>query len=85
MSKFGTSQSVLRKEDIRFLKGEGRYMEDVTPSGAAHAVFFRSPVAHARIAALDVAEAAAAPGVLVRMGFSSGAGVLLPRDRLLPR
>ncbi len=64
MSKFGTSQSVLRKEDIRFLNGTGRYLDDARPAGAAHAVFLRSPVAHGRITALDTAEAAAAPGVL---------------------
>jgi carbon-monoxide dehydrogenase large subunit len=64
MSKFGTAKSVLRKEDVRFLTGQGRYLDDVAPDGAAHAVFFRSPVAHARIASLDVAEAKAAPGVV---------------------
>ena len=64
MSKFGTSKSVPRKEDVRFLTGKGRYLDDVAPEGAAHAVFLRSPVAHARIVSLDVAEAAAAPGVL---------------------
>ena len=64
MTKFGTSQSVPRKEDVRFLTGQGRYLDDTAPEGAAHAVFFRSPTAHARIAALDVAAAAAAPGVL---------------------
>jgi carbon-monoxide dehydrogenase large subunit len=64
MTKFGTSQSVARKEDVRFLTGRGRFMEETVPEGAAIAMFFRSPVAHARIAALDVAEAAAAPGVV---------------------
>ncbi len=64
MSKFGTSQSVPRKEDVRFLLGEGHYLDDVAPEGAAHAVFFRSPVAHARITGLDVSDAKAAPGVL---------------------
>ena len=46
--KFGISQSVPRKEDVRFLRGEGRYMEDALPEGAAHAVFVRSPVAQRR-------------------------------------
>ena len=41
--KFGTSQSVLRKEDVRFLTGAGRYIDDAVPEGALHAVFFRSP------------------------------------------
>ena len=54
-SKFGTSQSVLRKEDGRFLTGEGRFLDDAAPEGALHAVFLRSPVAHAR-RALDRRE-----------------------------
>jgi carbon-monoxide dehydrogenase large subunit len=64
MSKFGVSQSVRRKEDLRFLTGHGRYLDDVAPAGALHAAFFRSPVAHGRIVALDVSAAAAAPGVV---------------------
>ena len=64
MSKFGTSQSVLRKEDLRFLTGTGTYLDDARPQGAAHAVFLRSPVAHGRITALDTSDAADAPGVL---------------------
>ena len=64
MSKFGTSQSVLRKEDVRFLTGTGRYLDEARPGGAAHAVFLRSPVAHGRITTLDTTAAAAAPGVL---------------------
>ena len=41
--KFGVSQSVPRKEDVRFLTGRGRYMEDGLPDGVLHAVFVRSP------------------------------------------
>ncbi len=63
MTKFGVSQSVRRKEDVRFLTGAGRYIDDVAPRGALHAAFFRSPLAHARIVSLDVSEAAAMPGV----------------------
>ena len=77
MSKFGTSQSVPRKEDVRFLTGKGRYMEEATPAGAAHAVFLRSPVAHGRITALDVGEAAAAPGVLAVYVAADLAGGLI--------
>jgi aerobic carbon-monoxide dehydrogenase large subunit len=62
--KFGTGQNVPRREDVRFLTGQGRYLDDTVPESALHAAFLRSPVAHARIAALDVAEATAAPGVL---------------------
>ena len=63
MDKFGKSQPVRRFEDQRFLTGEGRYVDDITPDGALHAFVLRSPVAHARIRTLDVSEAAAAEGV----------------------
>ncbi len=63
MSKFGISQSALRKEDVRLLKGEGRYVDDITPEGALFAAFFRSPVAHGTISELDVADAREADGV----------------------
>ncbi len=63
MIKFGTSQSVKRSEDVRFLTGAGRYLDDVAPSNAAHAVFFRSPIAHATISLLDVSAAKDEPGV----------------------
>jgi carbon-monoxide dehydrogenase large subunit len=77
MTKFGTSRSVPRKEDVRFLTGQGRYLDDTAPEGTAHAVFFRSPVAHARIAGLDVAPAAAAPGVLAVFTAADLAGKLI--------
>ena len=63
MEKFGRSQSVKRIEDLRFLRGEGQYVDDVAPRDALFAVFFRSPVAHAVITGLDVSEARAAEGV----------------------
>ncbi len=64
MTKFGTSQSVRRTEDVRFLTGHGRYVDDIAPEGAAFVAFVRSPVAHATIASLDVEEARGAEGVL---------------------
>ena len=64
MEKFGKSQSVVRREDQRFLTGEGRYVDDIAPKDAAHAFFFRSPVAHGVIMELDLTEALEAPGVL---------------------
>ncbi len=64
MAKFGLSQSVRRVEDPRLLKGEGRYTDDIAMPGQAHGVVLRSPHAHARITALDTAEARGLPGVL---------------------
>lgn len=63
MTKFGTSQPVRRLEDGRFLTGQGRYVDDLAPRDALVGYVLRSPVAHAEIVALDVAEAAALPGV----------------------
>ena len=63
MTKFGKAQGVGRLEDIRLLTGAGRYVDDIAPKDALHALFFRSSVAHATIDTLDVAEAEAVPGV----------------------
>ncbi|MCH8467724.1 MAG: xanthine dehydrogenase family protein molybdopterin-binding subunit [Roseinatronobacter sp.] len=63
MRAFGTSQGGTRREDFRFLTGQGRYLADILPDDALHAVFLRAPVAHARITALEVDEARAMPGI----------------------
>ena len=60
----GIGVPVPRREDRRFLTGRGQYVSDITLPGELHCVFVRSPHAHARIRALDVAAAASAPGVL---------------------
>ena len=62
MTAFGKHQGG-RIEDIRFLTGQGRYVDDIAPQGALVAAFFRAPVAHARIASLDVSAALEVPGV----------------------
>ncbi|MBO9444397.1 xanthine dehydrogenase family protein molybdopterin-binding subunit [Ruegeria sp. R14_0] len=63
MEKFGRSQPVKRIEDQRFLTGQGCYMDDDVPENALFAAFFRSPVAHGRITALDLDAARQADGV----------------------
>ncbi len=63
MSKFGVSQSVLRKEDARFTTGKGAYVDDNAPEGAKVLTLFRAPVAHAQITSIDTTAAAAADGV----------------------
>ena len=57
-------QSPRRREDARFLTGRGTYIDDLSFDGLVHAVFLRSPHAHARIRAIDTAAARHAPGVL---------------------
>jgi aerobic carbon-monoxide dehydrogenase large subunit len=62
--KFGIGQSVRRTEDIRFVTGQGQYTDDLRFDGECHAVFVRSPHAHARIKSIDTATAKSAPGVV---------------------
>ncbi len=69
MDSFGKSQPVKRVEDVRFVTGHGRYVDDIAPKGALHAYFLRSPVAHATITTLDVSEAKDAPGVHAVLTF----------------
>jgi|1048.fasta_scaffold00173_20 carbon-monoxide dehydrogenase large subunit len=57
-------ESVLRKEDLRFLTGAGQYTDDVKLADMTYAVFVRSPHAHARIRSISKAAALAAPGVI---------------------
>jgi carbon-monoxide dehydrogenase large subunit len=57
-------QPVQRLEDPGLLTGSARFIDDLAPRGAAHAVFLRAPHAHARIEAIDTTAARDAPGVL---------------------
>ena len=57
-------ESVLRKEDVRFLTGAGQYTDDVILQDISYTVFVRSPHAHAVIKKINKAAALAAPGVL---------------------
>jgi carbon-monoxide dehydrogenase large subunit len=52
-----------RVEDLRFLRGRGQYLDDLTRAGEWHAAIVRSPVAHGRIRAIHTAAALAMPGV----------------------
>lgn len=56
--------SVKRREDPRFLRGEGRFVDDVKLAGMLHAAFLRSPHAHARIVSVRTEAAAGMPGVV---------------------
>ena len=64
MSATGIGAPVRRKEDHRFITGQGRYTDDINRPGQAHAYFLRSPHAHATINAIDTKAAAKMPGVL---------------------
>ncbi|MFL5003580.1 MAG: hypothetical protein ACJ8DY_24630, partial [Xanthobacteraceae bacterium] len=54
---------VERLEDLRFLRGRGEYVDDLTRDGLLHAAILRSSVAHGRIRSIDTAAALALPGV----------------------
>ncbi|RUX27683.1 xanthine dehydrogenase family protein molybdopterin-binding subunit [Mesorhizobium sp. M2A.F.Ca.ET.042.01.1.1] len=60
----GVGARVARKEDKRFITGGGRYVDDMVVPGMKHAVFVRSPHAHAQIKKIDVKKAQAMPGVV---------------------
>jgi carbon-monoxide dehydrogenase large subunit len=62
-SKFGVSQGLTRKEDDALIRGNGRYVADIAPAGALHAVLLRSPHAHARFRIADITAARAVRGV----------------------
>ena len=53
-----------RREDPRLITGHGHYIDDFTRTGTAHAMFVRSPFAHARIKSIDITDASKAPGVV---------------------
>ena len=54
---------MLRKEDPRFIRGMGRYVDDIQLTGMLHLAILRSPVAHANIVSIDVTAAQAHPKV----------------------
>jgi carbon-monoxide dehydrogenase large subunit len=54
---------MLRKEDPRFIRGRGRFVDDLQRSGMLHLAILRSPIAHGRIVSVDVTVAEAHPKV----------------------
>ena len=64
MADSGIGAAVRRKEDYRFLTGQGHYTDDINVHGQTYAYFLRSPHAHAKIKRVDAAAAAKSPGVV---------------------
>src|SRR5215472_10925755 len=54
---------VERREDVRFVRGRGQYVDDLRPDGLLHAVILRSSVAHGRIRSVDASAARKIDGV----------------------
>src|SRR5499427_9798968 len=71
-------RSILRREDKRLLTGGSQFIADLVLPNMLHAVFVRSPVAHARIRSVDLSRAAAAPGVVLTLGGAELAQLLPP-------
>ena len=71
-------RSLTRREDQRLLTGRGFYIADLTLPSMLHAAFVRSGAAHARIRAIDLAAAKAAPGVVYALSGIELARLLPP-------
>jgi len=63
-----------RREDLRFLTGQGRYLDDLAFDGVTYAVVLRAPHAHAEIRAIDTAAAKRMPGVLAVLTAADAEG-----------
>ncbi len=68
-----------RREDARFVTGHGQYLDDLRFAKVVHAVFLRSPHAHAGIVSIDTTEASRATGVVAILTAKDAAA-----DGLLP-
>ena len=60
----GMGTSLLRKEDARFIRGQGNYVDDIQLPGMLFGALVRSPYAHARIKSINKEKALACPGVV---------------------
>ena len=71
-----------RAEDPRLLSGGGAYLDDLHPAGCLHAIFVRSPHAHARVLGVESGAALAMRGVCAAL---SGADLMGKVGPLAPR
>ncbi|HEY6996167.1 MAG TPA: xanthine dehydrogenase family protein molybdopterin-binding subunit [Xanthobacteraceae bacterium] len=71
-------RSIPRREDRRLLTGRGQFIADLELPSMLHAAFVRSPVAHARINAVDLSRALALPGVVYALSGIDLARLLPP-------
>ena len=76
-----TSRSIPRVEDDRLLRGAARFVDDIDVPGALHAMFVRSPMAHARLRGIDVHKARELPGVCAVL-TSADLRSVLARERI---
>jgi carbon-monoxide dehydrogenase large subunit len=83
MAYIGTS--VKRLEDPELLRGTATFVGDIRRPGMVHAVVVRSPLAHARILAVDTEQALAQPGVVAVLTAADVKDVGIIPMRLAPR
>ena len=76
------SAGMKRKEDPRFIRGQGNYVDDVKLPGMLHGAALRSPLAHARIVSIDTSAALQHPKVraVITGKDLEGAGARLDAD-----
>ena len=67
-------QPLRRREDLKFLTGKGRYVDDIRIPGMLYLAILRSPHAHALITGIDLSEARTAPGVRLALSGADLAG-----------
>ena len=67
-------KSIKRREDARFLKGAGKYTDDIKLPKMTHSAFVRSPYAHAKILSVDTSAAENAVGVVAIFTGQDGCG-----------
>jgi len=75
--KGNIGESIRRKEDDRFIRGRGNYLDDIALPGMLHMSIHRSPFAHARIKSINTEAASAVPGVIAVV-----TGALLAQHKL---
>src|SRR5256885_9699314 len=75
--KGNIGDSIRRKEDDRFIRGRGNYLDDIALPGMLHMSIQRSPFAHARIRSISTDAAQAVPGVVAVV-----TGALLAQHKL---
>jgi carbon-monoxide dehydrogenase large subunit len=81
MTRIKIGETPKRSEDIRFLTGMGRYVDDLAFDNLAQAFILRSPHAHARLLAIDTAGAMDCPGVLaILTGADQAAAGIAPME-----
>ena len=65
----GMGHAMKRKEDPRFIRGQGRYVDDVVLPGMVYLDIVRSPYAHARIKAIHTEKALKGGWFIIRVGM----------------